>query len=124
MLKKADFILVICLIVFAVSFLFIFDLSGNKTGGQVLISVDGAPYMTLDMREHDGETFLIESDGGSNTVRISDGKIRITKATCKDKICVRQGSVSKNNETIVCLPNRVVVEIKSDDFNEVDAILR
>lgn len=123
MIKKADCILIICLIVFAISFLFIFDLGGNEKGGQVFITVDGKAYGTLDLYEHEGETFLIETKNGSNTILISGG-VKMVAADCKDKVCIHQGGISKNNETIVCLPNRVVIEIKSSDFNEVDTILR
>ncbi len=46
-----------------------------------------------------------------NTVGIKDGKVRMLKADCPDKLCVKQGA--GDVLPIVCLPNQVVVEIRS-----------
>ena len=43
-------------------------------------------------------------------------------ATCPDHICVNQKEISKTGETIVCLPNKVIVEIKGADSSELDAV--
>ena len=42
---------------------------------------------------------------------IRDGKASITQASCPDLLCVHQGAVSRQGESIICLPNEVVVEI-------------
>jgi hypothetical protein len=48
----------------------------------------------------------------------------MTEADCPDKLCVQEKAVSKNGETIVCLPHRVVVEITSEEENEIDGVTR
>lgn len=48
-----------------------------------------------------------------NTVVIEDGKVRMLSADCPDKRCVRQGA--GDTLPIICLPNRVVVEIRARD---------
>ena len=35
------------------------------------------------------------------------------EASCPDKVCVRQHPVSGQGESLVCLPNQVVVEIQN-----------
>ena len=40
---------------------------------------------------------------------IENGKIRMRKANCRDKLCVKQGF--SDNLPIICLPNRIVIEI-------------
>ena len=47
-----------------------------------------------------------------NTIRIADHKVRMVYADCPDKRCVKQGA--SDMFPIICLPNRVVVEIKND----------
>ena len=44
------------------------------------------------------------------------------EANCPDKLCIHQGKISKNGETIVCLPHGLIVEIKSDDNPELDIV--
>jgi hypothetical protein len=48
-----------------------------------------------------------------NTVEIRNGKVRMLAADCPDKRCVKQGA--GDVLPIVCLPNRVVVEIRSSN---------
>ena len=44
-------------------------------------------------------------------------------ANCPDKLCVKQKSISKNNENIICLPNKVIVEVESEENSEYDAVV-
>ncbi len=47
-----------------------------------------------------------------NTVIIISGEVYVEKASCKNQICVKTGKISKEGESIVCLPNRVIIEIE------------
>lgn len=40
---------------------------------------------------------------------------------CKNQICVEDGKISRTNQSIVCLPNKVVVEITGGE-EEFDAV--
>lgn len=61
-------------------------------------------------------------DGSYNVLEIRDGKADITEASCPDKICVEHRAVSKRNQSIVCLPNKVVVEIENGEESDVDSM--
>ena len=61
-------------------------------------------------------------DGSYNMLEIKDGKADITEASCPDGICVNHRAVSKQSQSIVCLPNKVVVEIESGEEAELDAV--
>ncbi len=52
-------------------------------------------------------------DGDYNTVTFKPKRVAITKANCKDQVCIRRGWISKPGQTIVCLPHKVLIEIKS-----------
>ena len=62
------------------------------------------------------------SNGAYNILKIENGKADITEASCPDGICVRHWAISKQNETIVCLPNQVVVEIENGEESDVDSM--
>lgn len=81
----------------------------KKTGDIVLISVDGMQKMVLDITK-DGE-YVIEGTNGNNVLAIVDGKVYMNEASCPDKLCVNMGEISASGQTIICLPNRIVVEI-------------
>lgn len=59
-----------------------------------------------------GKKFAIESEYGYNLVEIGDEEVRVIEASCPDKVDVKQGFISKIGESIICLPNRMVIEIK------------
>ena len=40
-----------------------------------------------------------------------DGQVWCSEASCPDKLCVKQGKKHLNTDTIVCLPNKMVVTI-------------
>lgn len=48
---------------------------------------------------------------GTNTVVIKDGEVYMSEASCKNQICVNTGKISKKGESIICLPNKTIVEI-------------
>ncbi len=58
---------------------------------------------------------------GGNIILIKDGSVRMKSATCPDKLCVNQGQIHNKGEAIICLPNKVVVEI-SGKREDIDAL--
>ena len=47
-----------------------------------------------------------------NRVIIEDGKVYVKSADCKNQVCVHHAAISHPGETIVCLPNRVVITVR------------
>ena len=64
----------------------------------------------------------IRINGGTNILTIKNGKAKMTDADCPDQLCVHQKAASKNHESIICLPNKVVVEVDGSEESEFDAV--
>lgn len=100
----------------------LFFMTTGKKGAEVLVAVDGKEY-------YKGSLFVekeLQIREG-NTLLIRNGKADMTEADCPDQICVKHEPISLAGETIICLPNRVVVTIVSDENTMeegVDAIVR
>jgi hypothetical protein len=88
---------------------------------KVLMSVDGKVEQEIDLSK-DGDYAIVNDNGDFNTINITQGVVRMKEANCPDKLCIHQGKISKNGETIVCLPHGLIVEIKSDDNPELDIV--
>ena len=88
-----------------------------------LVTVDGAIYGTYPL-DVDKEIPIQKDGKTTNLLVIKDGKADVTEADCPDKLCVHQKAISKTNETIVCLPNKVVVQVIGTGESELDSIAR
>lgn len=117
-IKKKDWILIAIVLVVALSAVFMHHTLQQTGNGQVIIKINGAIEGTYDL--NDDKEILIND--GSNVLIINNGKADMIEADCPDKLCVEQRSISKNNESIICLPNQVVVEIKSSNESQLDGM--
>jgi hypothetical protein len=109
--KKMDILLIVVLLVVTIAAFLIIQFAVKKDGAVAIIKVDGVKQYELPL---DQDT-TVEVDGyqhGKNIVVIKNKGVTMTEADCPDKICVNTGTIHKTGETIVCLPHRVVVEIK------------
>ena len=64
------------------------------------------------------QIYQIPEKNGTNVMQIKDGKVTMKEADCKDQICAEHKAIEKSGETIVCLPHKVVIEIRSEDGKE------
>lgn len=66
--------------------------------------------------------FTVTGENGCvNEIEVRSGSIGIISADCPDKLCIHQGFVSNSKLPIVCLPNRLVIQLREDDSVSVDA---
>lgn len=86
----------------------------GRVGTVAEIRVDGALYDTIDLEAVTVPySFDIETEYGSNTVSVSHGEIAITAADCPDRLCVKQGTIESDAIPIVCVPHRLVIQIRN-----------
>ena len=104
-LKRLDIILIISLL-FAALVLFVVFSYIKRTGERVVIKQNDTVVYRGELSK-DGEVSLKH-----NTVKIENGRVFMKSADCKNQICVKTGKISKSGETIICLPNKVIVEIE------------
>lgn len=95
----------------------------RKAASSVDVLMDGKCVGTYDLRVD--ASIPIEVNGTvTNTLEICDGKAFMSDATCPDKLCMKQGKISHQGETIVCLPNKIVIQVNSDDMSEFDSVAK
>ena len=121
-MKKNDFLLILCIVLLAGAGLVWNNFVKGEDGGTAVVYIDGEVSAAYHLHE-DGE-YDIETERGRNLLVIKDGKADMTEADCPDGLCVKQKSIHKTGETIVCLPHRVVVEIEGGMDNDLDAVVQ
>lgn len=117
-IKKKDWILIVLIIIIAGCSYLMHHLLQGTGSGQVVVKINGAIEGVYDLND-DQEISL---NDGSNILIIDNGKADMIEADCPDKLCVDQRAISKNNESIICLPNKIIVEIESTSESQLDAM--
>lgn len=125
-LKKLDIVIIVLLIglSFTPHLIFAKTWSKDYSSTYASIKISGKFYKDIPLSSSNGEqTFVIETDHGSNTILVKDDTIQIIDAHCHDKLCVKQGTISKVGQSVICLPNELIIEIKGDESKDSDLIL-
>lgn len=78
------------------------------------ITINGEEYGTYSLKEN--QKIAI---GNTNVCEIKDYTCRMIEANCPKQICVNTDVITENGGTIVCLPNKIVIEGNDDNGNEV-----
>ena len=81
-------------------------------GSTVQVEVNGTVTGTYSLSV-DREVEILTGENGEerNLLVIKDGKATVTAATCPDGICTSHKPISREGESIVCLPHKVVVTV-------------
>lgn len=125
--KKGDILLSFVLLIS--SMVLVGILFSQSSGGGVKyasIQVEGVEVRRLDfINSNIGQRVRIDTPYGYNVFEIGEGSIRSIESDCKEKIHIKQGWISSPGQTLVCLPHKLVVEIKTEDNmhkNEIDHV--
>ena len=132
-IRKADIILFIVLVVIGLAASAALTLSHGEaeSGARVIIESGGDLYARYPLSED--RTVVVPApkqiaadapaadpgDAASsqydyyNVVVISGSTVSVTEASCKNRVCVKHGAISRPGESIVCLPNRLIVRIEN-----------
>ncbi len=85
-------------------------------GDCVKVTVDGELWGTYSLSQDARiEIGTGKEDQHSNLLVIKDGKAYVESANCPDGICAEHRPISRDGESIVCLPHKVVITVYSSD---------
>ena len=110
-LKNPNVLLLLALLL-AGGILALVLLLGTKSGAAVEVRVAGKTVASYSLQKN--QTIELEGESGSNTLVIEGGKAWMTEADCPDGLCLGMGKISSAGQSIVCLPHKLVVEVKSE----------
>ena len=120
--RRNDLLLIGAFLLFALClavYLFFFRASGDT----VKVSIDGKLYGEYSLSENRREEIRSGEAGDAyNVLVIRDGRAYMESASCPDGICVSHHAIHREGESIVCLPNRLVVTVKSSKGESPDIV--
>ena len=110
-MNKRDGILIAILLLTAGILYMIFSYTSGQDADWVVVTLDGELYGVYPLSED--KVFTVETDKGYNVIVIEDRQVYIKEANCPDGYCMKQGKIRTGQESLVCLPHRLVVEVES-----------
>ena len=94
----------------------------KKNGVYLVVTIDNQIYGSYSL-EKDQQIDIKDSDGViTNSIGISNGKVSMIEANWPDQICMHHKEIEYGNETIICLPNKVILSIESTENSKIDVI--
>lgn len=111
--------LIVILLSLVCSILYI---KNNKGGKIAKIYKDKKLLYTIDLSSVEKPYEIkLGDDENYNIIQVNHNEISIIEASCRDKVCINTGKINNGTVPIVCLPNKVIIEINSNEEQKIDA---
>ncbi|MBN2028803.1 NusG domain II-containing protein [bacterium] len=118
-LKWGDYIIIGIVLIF-ISLSFTITRWIQDRGYICTISVNGEEVYRLSLNKD--KDIGVQGPIGETRIKIENGSIWITDAPCREKICQKMGKINHTGEVIVCIPNKVIIQVESGDEQTIDGI--
>ncbi len=115
-MNKSDFKLIIVLLFISTIGILCFK-SFSKKGSSAYVYHDGNLILTIDLNIDND--YVVYGDLGDVLIVVRNGKIKVEDENSPLHLCSLQGFISSSNESIVCLPNRIVINLGDDIYDAV-----
>ena len=119
-IRRGDFIiaaLIIGLGLFTLNFL------PDHTGEMAYVYLDDILIARYSLSNNTGEK-LVHGKEGSVQLKIDESGIRVSKSRCPSRICMRMGSINRQSQSIICIPNHILITIGENNNQDPDGITR
>lgn len=117
---KTDLCFIAALAVVCLAVAVFFYARRGEESGWVVVTRGGEEYGRYLLAEKQTVEITDGSGEVTNVLVISEGSADMTEADCPDRLCVHQRAICRAGESIVCLPNQVVVTVESGEEGELD----
>lgn len=122
-MNRYDFILISVILFLCLLFLGITYINGEKDANVAYVYYDNKLIKTIDLRIDETKEYIVKGYNGDVVIETKKNQIRVKEEKSPLNLCSKQGFISSSLETIVCLPNKVIIKIESSN-DELDAVVR
>lgn len=117
-MKKADVILVV-LIVLCSGVWLVWLLLPTDTYDTAQIKVNGSLYQEVDLSE---DQIIPIHNQYDCVIEVKDHDIRFLSSTCPNQTCVQSGFIAHTTKSAVCIPNRISIQVITEEGEQIDVI--
>lgn len=109
LIKPFEAVIIGIVLLACIAAIFIMNRMGGSSRAAVIRCGDARYELAL---YRDG-TFRF--DGIDAEFEVKGGKIRLTNASCPDKLCEKTGYIGSAGQSIICVPGKITVSVAGND---------
>ena len=120
-MNKQDIILITVILAIVGAIVLAFKITEKKNISNALVYYEDKVVLTIDLTLEEQE-YVVDGYNGLVTITAGNGKVKVEDEDSPLHLCSKQGYISKSYESIVCLPNKIVIKLEDD--SSLDAIVK
>ena len=120
-MNKQDIILITVILAIVGAIVLAFKITEKKNISNALVYYEDKLVLTIDLTLEEQE-YVVDGYNGLVTITAGNGKVKVEDEDSPLHLCSKQGYISKSYESIVCLPNKIVIKLEDD--SSLDAIVK
>jgi hypothetical protein len=109
-ISRYDGILIGLILILSTSWILDFLKQTAGLNGTAFVYENGRAIEKIDVKKDNSIELSLEK--GEMGLEVKEGRIRVSNSSCPHKTCQNSGWISKPRRTIICVPNKVLIEIK------------
>lgn len=122
-MNKNDIRLIgLCLIVAVSSLLLLKTFSDQSGAKTAFVYYRNDLLLNIDLTQPKPKLYTVKGNNGDVVIEYSDGKVRVNLENSPKHLCSKQGWIEKSYETIVCLPNEIIIKIENN--SDIDTVVK
>ena len=107
-MNKNDFKLILFILVIFMIVIISLNITKKKGNLAYVYYMDDV-ILKIDLS--DDNEYIVNGENGLVKIEVKDKKIRVVEENSPLHLCSKQGYISNSYESIICLPNRIVIKI-------------
>ena len=107
---RNDIILVLVILIFAITFYFIYR--GINNSNELVCKIYQEQELKYEILLDHEEVITLNTNDGKMVIVIEKDGVYVKESDCHDKICLNQGKIKRGGEVITCLPYRIYIKLE------------
>ncbi|HHW69384.1 MAG TPA: NusG domain II-containing protein [Tenericutes bacterium] len=121
--KKISIIFLLIAII-GLIFIYVNKNKENNYEKYALVYYNNDLILKIDLNSKEEKEYKVKGHNGEVIIKSAYGKVKVEKENSPLHLCSKQGYITSTYETIVCLPNKIVIKIDKKNKDDIDTMVR
>lgn len=94
----------------------------QESSSKALVYRDNELILEIDLTDKSKKEYKVMGENGPVYIVSNNGKVKVKEEDSPLHLCSKQGDIESSYESIVCLPNKIVIKMQA--HSEIDTIVK